>query len=357
MGTAAEAAPSIGDAMKDFEILVLEGTNPSGVAMTRDILEAARLFAVRSGQAAPSWSFHSPQGGPVRLQGGLSIETRRLPDRKASQAAVVLVPGIWVEDARQLHARLGREDCAQVARYLARRATAGACVAASCSAVFLLHAAGLLEGRQATTTWWLAPELARIAPRTRIEGNRILCVDGAVITAGAAFAQSDVMLYLLRQRFGAALAEGVSRVLLLHERAESAQFVVPSMLASGDALVSRLTRRVEAALPSVPSVSELAGELCVSERTLGRRVRRATGMGTSAVIQGIRVQRARTLLRTSRMSIEQVALAVGYRDSTALRRLMRKAVGATPGRVRATAAVTGEALRRPRAATARGAMT
>jgi transcriptional regulator GlxA family with amidase domain len=80
-------------------------------------------------------------------------------------------------------------------------------------------------------------------------------------------------------------------------------------------------------------------------------------MGTSAVIQGIRVQRARTLLLTSRMSIEQVALAVGYRDSTALRRLMRKAVGATPGRVRATAAVTGEALRRPRAATARGAMT
>jgi transcriptional regulator GlxA family with amidase domain len=357
VGTAAEAAPSVGDAMKDFEILVLEGTNPSGVAMTRDILEAARLFAVRSGQAAPSWSFHSPQGGPVRLQGGPSIETRRLPHRKASQAAVVLVPGIWLEDARQLHARLEREDCAQAARYLARRAAAGACVAASCSAVFLLQAAGLLEGRQATTTWWLAPELARIAPLTRIEGNRILCVDGAVITAGAAFAQSDVMLYLLRQRFGAALAEGVSRVLLLHERAESAQFVVPSMLASGDALVSRLTRRVEAALPSVPSVSELAGELCVSERTLGRRVRRATGMGTSAVIQGIRVQRARTLLRTSRMSIEQVALAVGYRDSTALRRLMRKAVGATPGRVRATAAVSGEGLRRPRAATARGATT
>jgi transcriptional regulator GlxA family with amidase domain len=342
--------------MKDFEILVVEGTNPSGVAMTRDILEAARLFAARSGQAAPRWSFHSPAGGPVRLQGGLSIETRRLPSRGASQAAVILVPGIWVEDAQQLRARLGREDCAQVVRHLRRRAAAGACVAASCSAVFLLQAAGLLEGRQATTTWWLAPELARLAPRTHLEGNRILCVDGPVITAGAAFAQSDVMLYLLRRRFGTPLAEGVSRVLLLHERAESAQFVVPSMLASGDALVSRLAQRIEAALPSVPSVAELAGELCVSERTLGRHVRRATGMGTNAMIRSIRVQRARTLLRTSRMTIEQVALAVGYRDSTALRRLMRKAVGATPGHVRATAAVADESRRRTRSTAGREAV-
>ncbi len=332
--------------MKDFEVLVIEGTNPSGVAMTRDILEAARLIASRSGHAAPTWSFHSPSGGTVRLQGGLSIQTHRLPSRRTSQAAVVLVPGIWVEDVRQLRERIEREDCQQAIHYIKRRAKAGVCVAASCSAVFLLHAAGLLDGRQATTTWWLAPDLARLAPRSRVEGNRILCVDGPVITAGAAFAQSDVMLYLLRQRFGSQLADGVSRVLLLHERAESAQFVVPSMLASGDALVSKLTRRVEASLPAIPSVAELARELCISERTLGRHVRHATGMGTNALIQSIRVHRARALLRTSRMTVEQVALAVGYRDSTALRRLMHKAVGTTPGRVRATAVVADEPRRR-----------
>ena len=72
--------------MTDFGILVVEGTNPSGVAMTRDILEAARLFALRSGKPAPTWAFHSPDGGTVRLQGGLSIETRRLPDRVAPRS-------------------------------------------------------------------------------------------------------------------------------------------------------------------------------------------------------------------------------------------------------------------------------
>ncbi|MFM2287631.1 MAG: hypothetical protein RL684_774 [Pseudomonadota bacterium] len=334
--------------MKDFEILVLEGTNPSGVAMTRDILEAARLFAARLGHASPTWSFHSPSGGPVRLQGGLSIETQRLPARRTSQGAVIVVPGLWVENAQAIRDRVVREDAVQVIGYIRRRAKAGATVAASCSAAFLLQAAGLLEGRRATTTWWLAPELARLAPHTHVDGSRILCVDGPVITAGAAFAQSDVMLYLLRRHFGAALAEGVSRVLLLHERSESAQFVVPSMLASGDALVSRLTKRVEAALPSIPSVAELARELRISERTLSRHVRHATGMGTNAMIQSIRVHRARALLRTSRMTIEQVALAVGYRDATALRRLMQKAVGTTPGQVRATASVTEDPRRRPR---------
>ena len=325
--------------MNDFEVLVLDGTNPTGVAMTRDILEAACLFAARSGQAAPSAGFHSPSGGNVRLQGGLSIATRRLPATPALRAPVLLVPGIWVESERQLRERLQRDDARQAIRYIARRAAAGACIAASCSAVFLLQAAGVLRGRHATTTWWLAPELARIAPETRVEGNRILCVDGPVITAGAAFAQSDVMLHLLRKHFGASLADGVSRVLLLHERTESAQSVVPSMLASGNALVSKLTRRVESALPDVPSVAALARELCISERTLGRHVRHATGMGTNAMLQTIRLHRARTLLRTSRMSVDQVAAAVGYRDTTALRRLMQKTVGTTPGRMRAAAGV------------------
>jgi len=160
-----------------------------------------------------------------------------------------------------------------------------------------------------------------------------------VLTAGAAFAQSDLVLHLLRARFGARIADGVSRVLLLHERGQQAQFVVPAMLASGDALVARLTRRVETALPEVPSVAELAGELCVSERTLGRRVRHATGMGTIALIRSIRLHRARSLLQNSRLSIERVAAAVGYQDATALRRLMRKAAGTTPAGMRATVAV------------------
>ena len=169
--------------------------------------------------------------------------------------------------------------------------------------------------------------------------SRLIALASALAFAGAAFAQSDVMLYLLRQRFGTKLVEGVSRVLLLHERGEQAQFVVPSMLASGDVLITRLTQRVEKSLPQIPSVARLAAELCISDRTLSRHVWHATGMGTTALIQSIRLHRARNLLQHSRMTVDQVAASVGYRDATALRRLVRKAAGTTPGGLRSTSIV------------------
>ena len=69
-------------------MLVLEGSNPSGVAMTRDILAAAALLAARQGEASPTWGFYSPMGGDVRLQGGISATTLRLPGRvKNSKSA------------------------------------------------------------------------------------------------------------------------------------------------------------------------------------------------------------------------------------------------------------------------------
>lgn len=325
--------------MKDFEVLILDGTNPSGVAMTRDILAAAALLAARQGDAVPTWGFYSPLGGRVSLQGGIGADTRRLPGRTQGSKAILLVPGIWVASAQELMQRLQADDCRRAIRSIAAHVAGGGQVAASCSAVFLLQAAGVLAGREATTAWWLAPALSRLAHDTKVVSNRILCVDGPVITAGAAFAQSDVVLYLLRKRFGTRIADGVSRVLLLQERTEQAQFVVPSVLASGDALVSRLTKRVETSLPVVPSIPTLAKELCISERTLGRHVRRATGMGTSDMIQSIRLHRARSLLQNSRMNIEQIAAAVGYQDATALRRLMRKVGGATPRQFRSSAVV------------------
>ncbi len=326
--------------MKDFELLLLRGTNPSGVSMTRDILAAAALFAARQGDAIPTWGLYSPLGGRVELQGGITAETKRLPGRRTSPRSILLVPGIWVADVLELRERLKADDCRRAVRQIAAHVAHGGQVAASCSSAFLLQAAGVLDGRQATTAWWLAPELSRIAGNTKVDASRIICVDGPVITAGAAFAQSDVMLYLLRQRFGAKVVEGVSRVLLLHERGEQAQFVMPSMLAAGDALVTRLTERVEATLPDVPAVSRLAVELCISERTLSRHVLRATGMGTTELIQSIRLHRARNLLQSSRMSVEHIAAAVGYRDATALRRLVRKAAGTTPGGLRGQSVVS-----------------
>jgi len=230
--------------------------------------------------------------------------------------------------------RLAQPEIAALLPRLVRHVDAGGRVAASCSAVFVLQAAGLLERRRVTTTWWLAPHLQALSPRTTVAADRMLCVDGPITTAGAALAQSDLMLHLLRQHCGAALATLVSRMALLDARKAQSPYVVPEVMAAGDELIARITAKVEASLPRALSVAALAKHFCVSERTLSRHVRRATGQSTVALIQGVRLRRARTLLESSRMTVERVAESVGYQGSTALRRLIKKVNGLNPSHFR-----------------------
>lgn len=325
--------------MKDFEVLVFRGAYPSSVAMSRDILDAAVQVAKKMGVAIPTWGLYSLEGGCLPLRDGISVETRRLPARKSGTRSVCVIPGLGA-DPQALVEQMRMPEGMAIARRLARHVAYGGQVAASCSAVFVLHAAGLLDGRRATTTWWLAPTLARQSPGCTVDADRMVCADGPVITAGAAFAHADLMLHLLRERFGPKLSESVSRLLLLEHRHSQSPFVIPEVLASGHALVAQLTARLEKSLPRVPSISQLARELCVSERTLSRHVRQATGKSTSGLVQSVKLRRARMLLENSRMTIDQIAAAVGYQDATALRRLVRKTTGASPARFRMAAMVS-----------------
>ena len=332
---------SVGPAqpMNDFTILVLEGAFAASVAATVSILSAARKLAPRLGVPVPSWRLASVHGGTVVLQDGMSASTGRLADRTGVDASVWIVPGLGLDSPKAIQQYLCRDDAKSAVDSVRQHAQAGGAVAASCSGVFVLHAAGLLAGKRATTAWWLAPELLRLAPDCRVDADRMVCVDGQVVTAGAAFAQTDLMLHLLRTLSGKALADAVSRALLIDGRQAQAPFIVPQAYASGDDLIGRLAARVEANLPDLPTVGELAREFCMSERTLARHVKRATGKSPMALLQNVRQRRARALLESSRMTIEQVANAVGYQDATALRRLMLRVAGASPSRFRAASAV------------------
>lgn len=320
--------------MHDFSVLVLSGAYASSVANTLDMLDAAAALAPRLQLPRPRWRLLSPQGGDVALSSGLRIGTQVLPIRARADASTWIVPGLGVDHPPELAARLERDDAALAIAALRRHGARGGAVAASCSAVFLLQASGLLHGRRVTTSWWLASELRRLQADCVVDADRMVCADGPVSTAGAAFAQSDLMLHLLRTRFGSALADVVGKVLLIDGRQAQAPFVLPSMLSNGNELVRRLTQRIEAALPRLPSVAALAEEFAMSPRTLARHVRAATGTGVLALVQSVRLNRARALIESSRMTIEQVAAQVGYEDATALRRLMRRSAGATPSQFR-----------------------
>jgi transcriptional regulator GlxA family with amidase domain len=320
--------------MTDFTILALPGAYATSVAATVDILRAAAQLAPRTKLARPTWRVLSPSGGPVPLSGGMQIETEALPKRRRADESTWIIPGLGLDDANAVATRMADDDARQATLAVAAHVAAGGHVAASCSAVFLLQRAAVLPGRRVTTSWWLAPELRRLEPRCTVDADRMVCADEPVHTAGAAFAQIDLMLHLLRIRFGVALADAIGRVLLIDGRQAQANFVVPTMLTNGNELVGRLVKRIEAGLPTPPSVEKLAGEFAMSPRTLSRYVRDATGRSTMALVQSVRLNRARMLIESSRLSIESVAEQVGYSDATALRRLMRKVAGSNPSRYR-----------------------
>lgn len=320
--------------MADFTILILPMSYASSVAATLDVLQAAAVLAPRWIAPIPTWRVLSPAGGTVSLSAGMQVLTTALPRKPSRDQSVWIVPGLGLDNARALASGLTSTDAQRAVRALAFHASRGGRVAASCSAVFLLQSAGLLAGRRATTSWWLAAELRRLEPSCLVDADRMVCADGPVTTAGAAFAQTDLMLHLLRVHFGATLADAVARVLLIDAREAQAPFVVPKMLSNGNELIARLVKRLEDALPHPPTVQALASEFAMSPRTLSRHVREATGQSTMSLMQSVRLNRARLLIESSRLTIENVAEQVGYKDATALRRLMQKSAGANPSRFR-----------------------
>lgn len=319
--------------MYDFTILVLPGCFASGVGAALDILASARGLAHEAGCAAVRWRICSTQK-TVTLSNGMMIAAVPLPKRPRPDGSIWVVPGLANEDVAALLERIESTDAVQATRALRIQAKAGGTIATSCSAAFLLHKAGLLAGRRATTTWWLGGLLQKLEPQCAVDVKQMVITDGNIVTSGAAFACIDLMLHLLRTRFNPALADAVSRAMVIDGRQSQAPYIVPAVLASANTLASRLVDRFEAGLPHPPGIADLAAEFCMSTRTLSRRIKEATGGSVSALLQTVRINRARMLLQTSKLSVEQVAGQVGYADATALRRLLRKATQSTPKQFR-----------------------
>lgn len=320
--------------MTKFDILVLQDAYASSVALTIDILSAAAALAPQYKLSAPQYKLYSATGGEIALSNGMKLATHSFARMRLHKDEMWLVPGIGISSVTQASARLDQPDAQAAATLLKKVSHAGCRIAASCSAVLLLQQAGLLVDKRVTTAWWLAPLLQQRESTCQIDANRMIVSDGRLVTAGAALAQSDLMLYLLREHFGIKLADAVARVLLIDKRQSQAPFIVPQAYASGNQLVAQLSARLEAALPSPPSMQMLAQEMCMSERTLARHIRAATGRAPLAMLQSIRIHKAQALLQNSRLSVDEIAARVGYQDATALRRLLKTTMQSTPRQIR-----------------------
>ncbi len=220
------------------------------------------------GCALPRWRVCSTEK-TVALSNGLKIDAAILPKRPRSDRSIWLVPGLGLTDADAVLGRFSEPDAAQAIRALRAQAKAGGTIAASCSAVFLLHAAGLLTDKRVTTTWWLGGLLQRMEPRCVVDVDQMVVSDGNIVTGGAAFAHIDLVLHLLRTRFSPSLADAVSRAMVIDGRQSQAQYIVPTTLANGNELATKLVACFEAGVTKSDLAwrSSLQNSVCPAARS------------------------------------------------------------------------------------------
>jgi transcriptional regulator GlxA family with amidase domain len=323
-----------------FVHLVLEGVADGSLGVGLDVVDAAaRVVAAGLAPCSPprgalSQRVLSVDGEPVRSGAGRTVPVDgSLRRARLRPGDVLVVPGLSSTTERGLDRLLARADVVEAAALLAAK---GACVAASCSATFVLAASGRLDGREATTTWWLVGAFARRFPAVDVRVERMVVESDGVLTAGSAFAHADLMLALLARVAGATLAHTVARYLVLDARPAQSRYMVLEHLRTHDPALRALERFVGENLHRQLPLAELARAAATSTRTLARRVRAALGLTPRALVHQIRMQHAVHLLETTRAPVDEVAARVGYADAAAFRRVFRKVVGESPRAHRAS---------------------
>ena len=314
-------------------ILIVDGFTDSGLSIALDVLRAANSVAQRDGRSAPfAIEVVSPDGGPVRAGSGLTLDGTR--PARGLRADVWVVPGFWIESPPELERLLERADVKRMVRAIARAYAGGAVVASSCAGAFLLADAGLLDGREATTTWWLAERLVLRRPRVKLAPDAALVRGRRVVTGGAVFAQADVALHLVARFAGPTVARRCADLLLLDTHASQAPYMAAQHLRASDPVAERAERFVRSHLSESFTIAALAKHIGVSPRTLARRLHAAVGLGPIAFVQRLRVEAAVRLLETSPLSLEEIAERVGYADASTLSRLIRRETNATAQELR-----------------------
>jgi transcriptional regulator GlxA family with amidase domain len=306
-------------------ILAVNGMFDSGLTLVMDILGTANTLSPRVGMPGPPFEVTPVgTGASIRTARGLQLVTTPLrtlgerPDILVTPALGLRPPAAIVDAVRD-HAALP---------IISALCADGTGMAAACSGTFFLAEAGILDGITVTTSWWLGPAFQARYPSVDLDASRALAITGNITTAGAAFAHIDLALALTRQR-SPALAELVARYLVVGDRPAQAMVAMPSVLASGDPTISAMERHIRSNLASPLRVSDIARAIGASERTLQRSTVAVTGMSPVRFIQEVRLDQATFLLRTTSQSADAIATAVGYRNSSTLRTLIRRRRGST----------------------------
>lgn len=307
-----------------ISVLVLDGVFDLGLAAILDTLGTADELSAAS--RGPTRFSLRRVGVRRRVTTSQGLHARLEPATLRDRPELVIVPALGAKTPETLAAALERPDVADAAELLRGWARAGSMVGAACTGTFVLARSGLLDGKSATTTWWLAPFFRERFPRVQLDDSRMVVESSRIVTAGAALAHLDLALWTIRRR-SPQLAATAARYLLVDSRPTQAAYAIPDHLAHSDEIVHKFESWARRNLADRFSLEDAARSVGTSQRTLARRLQVVLGKSPLSYVQDLRVERAVHLLQTSSDSVEQIAAEVGYRDGVTLRSLLRRQTG------------------------------
>ncbi|MFG3259316.1 GlxA family transcriptional regulator [Streptomyces sp. NPDC048172] len=276
-----------------------------------------------------------PTPGPVRTDADFTVNVGHGPEALA-EADTVIVPAAHETDASY---HLGTLE-PPLADALAR-IRPGTRIASICTGAFVLAAAGLLDGRRATTHWASADHFRSLYPRVRLEPDVLYVDEGDVLTSAGVASGIDLCLHMVRSDFGSEVANSVARrtVVPPQRSGGQAQFVVRPVPQSDIRTTGTARAWALDHLDRPLTLRELAARESMSVRTFTRRFREETGLSPQRWLIEQRVERARHLLESSDMAIDRIAETAGFGSPSSLRSHFQSALGVSPAAYRRTFAV------------------
>jgi transcriptional regulator GlxA family with amidase domain len=305
------------------EILVFPCVQLLDVAGPLQVFATANELAREAGQDPP-YAPHvvASTPGPVAASAGLTLIADRLPSVRRKPDTLLVAGGAGVHAAAADRHLL---------RWVSQRAGQSRRTASVCTGAFLLAAAGLLDGKRATTHWQHCAELARRYPALHVECDPIFVRDGDVWTSAGVTAGIDLALAFVEADLGRAAALAVARQLVVFAKRPGgqAQFSAGLALAADaefDALHAWMARNLHQDL-SVPLLAARAG---MSERSFARNYHAAIGTTPSRAVERLRVEAARNALGSTRRSIKDIARRCGFGSEETMRRSFLRTLAVAP---------------------------
>ena len=307
-------------------VLVLDGARPLDVGIP------AEVFHPESGLPYEV-SACGVTAGTVSSHGSFGFTVPRGLDALAD-ADTIIVPG---------YVPAGRPLPAEVHEALRTAASRGTRIASICYGAFALADAGLLDGLRATTHWDAADQLAQRHPQITVEPNVLFVDEGSILTSAGAAAGLDLCLHIVRRDLGVSPATEIARGLVTapHRTGGQAQYLPRTSPAVHGETLAATREWAMARLDQPLTVAGLAAHARLSPRTFLRRFAEETGSTPMQWILRARVDTARELLESTRLSVDRIAEQVGLGTGSNLRLHFRRLLDVSPSEYRATFAGSG----------------